>query len=154
MAVDQQPIIYLDACCLNRPFDDQTQDRIRLETEAIVLIIRRLQTQEWLWLGSEVLDFEIEQTPDTERRLRVQLLAEFVYRSIEIGPAEEDRARQLQALGFKLWDALHIACAELGQADVFLTTDDKLLNLARRLTGQLNIQVENPLTWLQEVSKV
>lgn len=63
MAIDQQPTIYLDACCLNRPFDDQTQDRIRLETEAIVLIIKRLQTQEWLWLGSEVLNFEIEQTP-------------------------------------------------------------------------------------------
>lgn len=91
--------------------------------------VRRLQTQEWLWLGSEALDFEI-------------------------GPAEEGRARQLQALGFKLWDALHMACAELGQADVFLTIDDKLLNLARRLTGQLNIRVENPLTWLQEVSKV
>lgn len=26
--------VYLDACCLNRPFDDQTQGRIRLEAEA------------------------------------------------------------------------------------------------------------------------
>lgn len=31
--------IYLDACCLNRLFDDQTQDRIRLESEVVVLII-------------------------------------------------------------------------------------------------------------------
>ena len=153
MAIDQQWTIYLDACCLNRPFDDQTQDRIRLETEAIVLIIRRLQTQEWFWLGSEALDFEIEQTPDTERRFRVQLLIEFVFRSIEIGQAEEDRARQLQTLGFKLLDALHLACAEIGQAEVFLTTDDKLLGLAHRLAGQLNVRVENPLVWLQEVTK-
>ncbi len=29
--------IYLDACCLNRPFDDQTQPRIALETQAIFL---------------------------------------------------------------------------------------------------------------------
>jgi hypothetical protein len=29
--------IYLDACCLNRPFDDQTQERIRLESEAVLL---------------------------------------------------------------------------------------------------------------------
>jgi hypothetical protein len=27
------PRIYLDVCCLNRPFDDQTQARIHLEAE-------------------------------------------------------------------------------------------------------------------------
>ena len=30
-------MIYLDVCCLNRPFDDQTQERIRLESEAVLL---------------------------------------------------------------------------------------------------------------------
>jgi hypothetical protein len=105
-------------------------------------------------LGSEVLDFEIEQTPDTERRLRVQLLLDYVHHSIEIGQAEENRAKQLQEMGFKLLDALHLACAETGQADLFLTTDDKLLNLARRLVGQLKVRVENPLTWLKEVTEV
>ncbi len=52
--------IYLDACCLNRPFNDQTQDRIRLETEAIVLIMGHLQTDQWRWIGSEVLGTEID----------------------------------------------------------------------------------------------
>ena len=33
--------IYLDNCVLNRPFDDQSQERIRLETEAIVLLLSR-----------------------------------------------------------------------------------------------------------------
>ena len=37
--------IYLDACCLNRPFDDQSQDRVRLEAEAILLILGRLERQ-------------------------------------------------------------------------------------------------------------
>jgi len=31
-------LIYLDLCCFNRPFDDQAQARIRLETEAKVAI--------------------------------------------------------------------------------------------------------------------
>jgi hypothetical protein len=35
------PRIYLDVCCLNRPFDDQCQERIRLESEAILLILER-----------------------------------------------------------------------------------------------------------------
>jgi hypothetical protein len=153
LTTNQQWTIYFDACCLNRPFDDQTQDRIRLETEALTLIMKHLQTQEWTWVGSEVLDFEIEQTPDSERRLRVQLLLDYVHDSVEIGQAAEDRAKQLQTMGFKLFDALHLACAEIGRADAFLTTDDKLLGLSRRLADQLNIRVENPLTWLKEITE-
>jgi hypothetical protein len=129
LTTNQKWTIYFDACCLNRVFDDQTQDRIRLETEAITIIMGHLQTRDWIWLGSEVLDFEIEQTPDTERRLRVQLLLDYVHHSIEVGQAAENRAKQLQAMGFKLLDALHLAYAETSQADLFLTTDDKLLNL-------------------------
>ncbi|BAZ26615.1 hypothetical protein NIES4073_75230 [Kalymmatonema gypsitolerans NIES-4073] len=32
-------LIYLDVCCLNRPFNDQTQERIRLEAEAVFIIL-------------------------------------------------------------------------------------------------------------------
>jgi hypothetical protein len=28
--------IYLDLCCVNRPFDDQHQARVRLEAEAVL----------------------------------------------------------------------------------------------------------------------
>jgi len=144
--------IYLDACCLNRPFDDQTQDRIRLETEAIILIIIRFKTwSDWQWIGSEVLNFEIEQTPDPERRHRVELLASNTDYSIVVKQEEIERAVQLEMLGFHPFDALHIACAESGGADVFLTTDDKLLNKANNLSKQLRVRVENPLTWLREV---
>ena len=50
--------IYLDACCLNRPFDDQSQDRIRLESEAIVLILNRAERTELDWISSSVLVYE------------------------------------------------------------------------------------------------
>ena len=50
-------------------------------------------------------------------------------------------------------DALHLACAESGSADVLLTTDDKLRNKARSVQTQLNIEVDNPLEWLQKVRK-
>lgn len=59
--------VQLDACCLNRPFDDQTQDRIRLEAEAVLLILGHVHRGEWRWIGSEVLHFEIAQNPDLER---------------------------------------------------------------------------------------
>ncbi len=47
--------IYLDTCCLNRPFDDQTQERICLESEAVLAILSRIEKGEWEWIGSDVL---------------------------------------------------------------------------------------------------
>ena len=38
--------IYLDVCCLNRPFDDQNQPRIRLESEAILIILAQYEREQ------------------------------------------------------------------------------------------------------------
>lgn len=122
--------IYFDACCLNRPFDNQIQDRVKLETEAIVLILKHIKANEWSWIGSEILNFEINQTPDLERKNRLNLLANFVCNSILIEEKETKRAQELEKLGFHSFDALHLACAETANVDIFLTTDDKLLKLA------------------------
>ena len=146
------PRLYLDVCCLNRPFDDQTQDRVRLEAEAVLLILTRLEEgEEWQWIGTEALDFEIDQTPDLERRLQVKLVAAHAHHSVLVERTEIERAEQLEALGFHPFDALHIACAESGGVEVFLTTDDQLLRLACRLSGGLRLRVGNPLVWLREV---
>ena len=37
--------IYLDVCCLNRPFDDQSQPRIHLESEAILTILAQCEQE-------------------------------------------------------------------------------------------------------------
>lgn len=146
------PTIYLDVCCLNRPFDDQTQARIHLEAETVLMILAQCETGRWEWIGSEVVDLEIRQTPDPERRRRAQLLASHAHRSIIVGQAEVERAQQFEAWGISAFDALHLACAESGGADVFLTTDDKLLEKAAAYAEQLHCRVDNPLTWLREVS--
>lgn len=44
--------IYLDACCLNRPFDNQTQTRIALETQAILSILRQCESGLWKLITS------------------------------------------------------------------------------------------------------
>ena len=56
-------------------------------------------------------------------------------------------------MGIKTYDALHIACAEYGQADIFLSTDDKLLILGTRYAKKLKVHVQNPLRWFEEVMK-
>lgn len=144
--------IYLDVCCLNRPFDDQTQARIRLEAEAVLVILAQCEAGDWEWIGSQILDYEIQQTPDPERRRRVQLVASHAHRSVIVGSPEVERAQELEAWGFAAFDALHLACAESGGATVFLTTDDRLLRKAGAHAARLQIRVENPLIWLREVS--
>jgi hypothetical protein len=38
--------LYLDNCCYNRPYDDQTQERIHLEGEAVLVIINKYKQNE------------------------------------------------------------------------------------------------------------
>ena len=143
--------IYLDTCCLNRPFDDQTQERVRLEAEAVLAILSRIEKGEWDWVGSDVLMDEIEQTPDTQKLSRARLLSGFIKQMVEIGEKEAKRAKDLHKEGFQLFDSLHIACAESSKADVFLSTDDRLLKLAKRMSKRLKIRVVNPLVWVEEM---
>ena len=81
--------IYMDVCCYNRPFDDLSQDRIYLETEAILSIISH-------------------------------------------------------------FDSLHLALAETSGADVFISTDDKLIRTANKIG--VKIKAANPVTWVMEVT--
>ena len=55
-------------------------------------------------------------------------------------------------MGVGPYDSLHLACAERGRADVFLTTDDRLLALALKHIARLEVKVDNPLSWLREVA--
>ena len=142
--------IYFDTCCLNRPFDDQTQTRIHLEAEAVLAILGQIENAKWDWVGSDVLEDEVEQIPDTQKLSRISLLLDFIEENVRIGESEVERARDLQKKGFQLFDALHIACAESAKVDVFLSTDDRLLKLAKRLSNDLQIRVENPLVWVTE----
>jgi len=143
--------IYLDTCCLNRPFDDQTQERVRLESEAVLAILSRIEKDEWDWIGSEVLSDEIEQIPDLQKLSRAKLLSGFIQQKVEIGEVETERAKELHKEGFQVFDALHIACAESAKVDAFLSTDDRLLKLAKRLSNKLRVRVENPLLWVEEM---
>ncbi|HEW97322.1 MAG: PIN domain-containing protein [Candidatus Parabeggiatoa sp. nov. 3] len=144
--------IYLDVCCFNRPFDEQTQERIKLEAEAILLILKRFELGEWQWISSETVDFEVAQMPSVERKNRVNsLMATISPDFILLDTYIIDRGEELEKQGFDVYDALHVACAEQGQADAFLTTDDKMCRLGTRYSQQLNVRIENPLKWFQEM---
>lgn len=140
--------IYFDVCCLNRPSDDQKQQRVRLDSEAILLIMARFESNQWQWFSSEVVLDEILQTRNDDRKRRLLNLNEKATKLLIVTDEDFKRGQNLAALGFGDMDALHLACAESGNVDVFLTTDDKLLRTAKRLAEQLNVLVDNPLNWL------
>ncbi|MBE9053653.1 PIN domain-containing protein [Nostocales cyanobacterium LEGE 11386] len=143
--------IYLDVCCLNRPFDDQTQERIHLEAEAVQLILVRCQSGEWQLISSEVIEDELDQTPTEERKRQMMLWTFLATTKVMVNEQVKFRSKELANLGFKAFDAAHIACAEAGEADIFLTTDDRLLRLAARNSTMLQVRVENPLRWVLEI---
>ncbi|GHU43319.1 hypothetical protein FACS1894111_08710 [Clostridia bacterium] len=141
--------IYFDNCCLNRPFDDLTANDVRMEAEAVLTIIDICETGEWLFFSSDVLLDEILRITVADRCEKVCLLYSSAVVHIELTNEIVMRAKSLEQHGIKSYDALHIASAEVGGADVFLTTDRKLINAVKR--AELGLLVMNPIIWLTEV---
>jgi len=114
--------IYMDCCCLNRPFDDQAEPIIHLEAEAVKIILALCEQKIFTLISSQIL----------------KLLENIAQKVIKIDNKIEERAKYFENLGVQAFDALHLACAE-GNADVFLTVDNK------KKIKDLKIKVRNPL---------
>jgi predicted nucleic acid-binding protein len=143
--------VYLDVSCLNRPFDDQGQARIRLEAEAVTIILERCEAGVWQQVSSEIARIEIDANPNAAQRSRVALLLPDEKAILKLAESHFARAGELEVLGFKAADALHVASAEAQGADVLLSCDDRLCRLARRRRRQLQVPVANPVGWLTEI---
>lgn len=142
--------IHLDNCCLNRPFDDLSQDRVYLEAEAILAILTRCDKGEWQLLGSGIIELELSKLTNPERLEQVQALYSIANKRINMTSEIENRAAFFQQQGIKPFDSFHLASAEIGGADVFLTTDDRLLRAASRI--DLKMKVAGPVPWFMEVT--
>jgi hypothetical protein len=55
--------IYLDCCCLQRPLDRVTSDRIRDVSEAVMRILDLVDAKSIELVSSDVLSIEISRTP-------------------------------------------------------------------------------------------
>ena len=143
--------IYLDVCCLNRTLDNLEQSRIRLEAEAVTEIIQNCEDGKWILMNSDVIEFEVSQHPDSSKQEQVNSILSVASIYIQSSENIELRAEELMKLNFKFQDALHLAFAEVGEADIFLTTDDRLLRKAKQYKNTLKIEVENPTIWLMNI---
>jgi predicted nucleic acid-binding protein len=140
--------LYLDVSCLNRPFDDQSQARIRLEADAVIFILQAIDDGRYQQVSSRMAEIEAAHISDEVRRRRVlELLPQD---RIGLSPDIFSRAEQLVDRGLAAADAVHVAAAEVSGAHVFLTCDDRLLRQCHRLADGLKVSVVNPIDWLKE----
>jgi predicted nucleic acid-binding protein len=136
-------LLYLDNSVLNRPFDDQRQPRIWLETLSFSLVLTLIESGEATMIRSRIHDVENSRNPFPLRHRWVKRCLSLAMSTSDLSEAVKARALVLEQNGFKALDALHLACAEADAADRFLTCDDRLI---RRYSGQMVVQ--SPVTFI------
>lgn len=140
--------IYLDNCCFNRPFDDQSQLRILLESEAKLRIQENIRSGTFELVWSYILDFENSRNPFRERREQIIKWRGYSDKDIEESEQVLNIASMLMKHGIKKLDSLHLACAIKAKTDYFLTTDDGIIKKAIHIH---DIQIVDPIGFIKEV---
>jgi len=140
--------LYLDNCCFNRPYDDQQQTRIHLESLAKLHVQQSIVKNELDFVWSFVLEYE---NSKNTFQLRRETIRKFSYRCtqyVDESNAEVVKtiARPIAETGVKDKDALHVACAIFSSCDYVLTTDDRLLKYVSE-----QIKIINPLQFVSEM---
>lgn len=128
--------IYLDNSVLNRPYDDQSQPRVWLETLCFVLILQMFEANDAELIESAFNVLENNENPNQERKEWIRGCLNLASYSVPVTDEMKQRAKVLAKDGLEPLDAAHLAAAESASADFFLTCDDKLI---RRYRGKLRV---------------
>jgi predicted nucleic acid-binding protein len=140
--------IYLDNCMFNRPFDEQSHIRIRLETEAKLTIQEEIRKGTYQLIWSYILDYENSKNPFQERKEQIIKWKKYAVMDIEEHAEIINTAIYLNNNGLQKMDSLHIACAIFAKADYFLTTDYKVI----KKSGAINtISIVDPIDFIKQV---
>ena len=121
--------VYLDNCTYNRPFDDQTQIVISLETEAKQHIQRLIVEKKIDLVYSFISRFENSKSRWTLNKNAINDFFKNAVFYIDYTSAKrvEKKAREIMEANIKARDAYHISCAIEGDCGYFITTDKALL---------------------------
>lgn len=142
--------LYLDTCSIQRPLDTQNQTRIRLEAEAVLAVLAKVQIGEIDLVSSTVLEMEILRNPLPIRREQGEQVISQAAEIVVVDQQIEERATFISKFGVKAMDALHLACAEAGEVDYFCTCDDRFLRGAKTVDN-LKIEVVSPLELMEVI---
>lgn len=143
-------LVYLDICCFNRPFDDQSQLLIKLQTEAKLSVQDSIRQGSLCLAWSAIMDLENAANPDSERREAIALWKANSSVDVDAGAEVEGRAEGLRLLGIKPMDALHVASAIEVGASWLLTTDSALL---KKMQNDTRIRVADPIDFVRALTE-
>ena len=138
-------LIYMDCCCLNRSNDDQKQDKIRIETDVILAILKKCEKLIWELVVSDVLLYEIMKNPNPYTRNKTLMLFAIAQENISLDNKIVERAKEMQKYGIKEFDSLHFALAEYKKVDVLLSVDKDFIKHSKQI--KTNLIVDNPINW-------
>lgn len=122
--------VYLDMCCYNRPYDDQSQIKIALEAQAKLHIQDLIRNGKADLVGSYTLDYEVSRNPF---EMRKRAIIRFIENNMKayVGVERDDviapMAKEIMKTGVKEKDAFHVASAIYAGCDYFISTDIRLL---------------------------
>jgi hypothetical protein len=142
--------LYLDNCCFNRPFDNQTQLKIKLETEAKLAIQAGIKRGDFELGWSYILDFENDNNPQIERIIEIEKWKAIA--SFDV--IENDnillKMNNLVKLGLKPLDSLHLSCAIDSECDYFLTVDKGVIKKSHLVS---DIKIITPIDFVMKMEE-
>jgi len=138
-------LLYLDMCCFNRPFDNQSQQKIYLETEAKLFIQRKIKDGIFHIAWSYMLDYENTANPNIDAKQAIQKWESIASQIVIVSQEIIACAKKLQENGFSKKDSLHIACAIEIKAKYFRSVDK---NILKKRNAVNEIIILNPVEFI------
>ncbi|MCL1820961.1 MAG: PIN domain-containing protein [Oscillospiraceae bacterium] len=142
--------IYLDNCCYNRPFDEQDQNLIILETEAKLIIQSKIKKGIHSLVWSFMLDSENDDNPSEEKREVIKPWKMIASEYCSASPDILEKAKEYMKFGLKHKDAIHLACAVKQKCDYLITTDKKFNNKNGLIQ---DMKIVNPIAFILETEE-
>jgi predicted nucleic acid-binding protein len=137
--------VYLDNCAYNRPFDDQKQLRISLETQAKLYIQSLIENEEIDLVWSYVCELENYNNPFENKKFSIAKFSENAKYSIIENINILTTANKIMQSGIDPVDSLHLSCAINAGVDYFITVDDRLLRYKIK-----DIEIIDPIMFIKK----
>ena len=112
-------LVYFDTCAAQRPLNDLSHLRVRLEADAVIALIELCETGPLELAASAVHDAENAENPYPDRHAHAADVLSLASHYVPTTPEVVARAAEYGRDGIKRLDALHLASAVVSGATFF-----------------------------------
>ncbi len=143
-------LVYFDNCAIQRPMDDKTDFRIRVEAEAMLSLLELTENGYLKIVSSVALLYELNKTPDPERIEYGMHVLALSKKTLPLTKSVVDTAKLFEKKNIKPIDALHLAFSVLNEIDYLCTCDDRFLRRANEIK-KIKTKVILPTDLIREI---